>query len=168
MKTLLVTGLLWLHASAWSADADQKPRYALKQPEASTGTNIKKEVASGTVPFDKRYSELTPEQQGQLKSQYESMGPEDEPPFPANGLGPIYRAIAAAQQKLLVEGSLSVAVEVDSLGHAVSVSVLRSSDPKMTQFVAAVLMNEPYKAALCTGAPCTMQFPVRMQFQTRF
>jgi hypothetical protein len=76
----------------------------LKQPEWSTGTNIKKEVASGDIPFDKRYSELTPEQRDQLKSQYERMGPEDEPPFPANGLGPIYKAIAAAQQKLLVEG----------------------------------------------------------------
>jgi hypothetical protein len=76
--------------------------------------------ASGAITFDKRYSELTAEQKDRLKSQYERMGPEDEPPFPINGLGPIYTAIAAAQQKLMIEGALSVAVEVNSLGEAVS------------------------------------------------
>ena len=169
MRTAIVAILAsLLNLPAWSADSDSLPRYTLKQPDPWTGTNIRSEVASGTMPFDKRYSELTAEQKGRLKSQYERMGPEDEPPFPINGLGPIYKAIAAAQQKLLVEGTLSVAVEVNSLGEAVSVSVFQSSDPKMTQFVAAVLMKEPYKPALCGGSACTMQFPFRMNFQTRF
>ena len=169
MRTAIIAVLAsLLSMPAWSAETDQPPRYTLKQPDPRTGTNMRSEVASGAMPFDKRYSELTPEQQGRLKSQYERMGPEDEPPFPINGLGPIYKAIAAAQQKLLIEGTLSVAVEVNSLGQAVSVSVFQSSDPKMTQFVAAVLMNESYKPALCGGSACTMQFPFRMQFQTRF
>ncbi len=165
---LAVCLLTLLQAPSWSAETDQIPRYTLQQPEPSTGTNIKKEVAAGGVPFDKRYGELTPEQQGRLKAQYESMGPNDEPPFPANGLGPIYKAIAAAQQRLMIEGAFSAEVEVNSLGQAVSVSVLQSSNPKMTQFVAAVLMKEAYKPALCGGSPCKMQFPFRMQFKTSF
>ncbi len=169
MKKLFVAAFAVLfNASAGSEETDQLPRYTLKQPELTTGTNIRGTIASATIPFDKKFGDLTLEQQRQVRSQYERMGPEDEPPFPVNGLGPIYKTIAAAQQKLRVEGNLSVAVEVDSLGRALSVSVFQTTDPKMTQFVAAVLMKEAYKPAVCAGSPCTMQFPFRMHFQTSF
>ncbi|MHB1122459.1 MAG: hypothetical protein ACYC0T_07000 [Ramlibacter sp.] len=67
----------------------------------------------GIVPYDKRYAELTPEQQAAVKALYEQIGPDDEPPFPADGLASIYKAIVAAQQKLQVTGSLTLAVQVN-------------------------------------------------------
>lgn len=168
MKRLLTAGLFGMAMIPAAAAEPDAARFRLRQAEPTTGTNITAEIALSALPFDKRYSELSPDQQRRVKSLYAGLGADDEPPFPANGLGPIYKAIAAAQQKLLITGALSVAVEVNGSGEPVSVSVLQSSDPKMTQFVAAVLMREAYKPALCSGSPCSMQFPFRMQFQTRF
>lgn len=155
-------------SSALHAQDQNAPRYTIKQDQADTGSNIKRDLVSGSaIPLNKRYSELTPEQQAVVKAQYQHMGPNDEPPFPLNGLGPIYEAIATAQQKLLVTGDLTLAVDIDSQGDATSVSVLRSPDPEMVKFAAAVLMNQKYKPASCAGVPCKMQYPFRITFQTR-
>ena len=144
------------------------PRYSIKQDNADTGSNIRRDVVSGSViPLNKRYSELTLEQQAQVRSQYESLGPNDEPPFPLDGLGPIYKSIAAAQQRLLVVGRLSVAVDISSQGEATSVSVFDSPDPQMVKIVASLLMAQMYKPALCDGTPCQMKYPFRITFQTR-
>lgn len=166
LAMLVVVSLL-----SWSSSLpaqDQRPaRYSLKQEQADTGSNIKRSIATGGIPFDKRYSELTPEQQAMVKSQYEQLGPNDEPPYPLNGLAPIYRLIAAGQNKFLVRGNLTIAVEVNNQGDATSVSILRPADPEMVRFVASVLLLEKYKPALCDGNPCTMQFPFRIAFETR-
>ena len=144
------------------------PRYSLRQDQADTGTNIKRDVVSGSaIPIDKRYSEFTSEEQAHVKSWYERMGPNDEPPFPLDGLRPLYSAVAAAQQKLLVTGSLSVAVAVNTQGEATSVDVFRSPDSQMTRVVASILMLQKYKPAFCSGVACAMQFPFRIEFTTR-
>lgn len=160
--------LLSVAATALHAQDQPRPAYSLRQDTPSTGTNIKRDIVTGgIVPYDKRYAELTPEQQAAVKALYEQLGPGDEPPFPADGLAPILKAVAAAQQKLQVTGGLTMAVQVNPQGEATSVEVLRSPDPRMVQFVAAVLMLQKYKPALCNGSPCTMQFPFRMEFTRR-
>jgi len=140
-------------------------QYSLKQDEPSTGTHIRQEIVTGSVlPLDKRYEELSLAEQSYVKSQYERLGPTDEPPFPINGLRPIFKAIALGQQKLRVVGDLTLFVEVNSQGQPLSASVLRSPDPEMSKFAASVLMLQRYKPALCNGTPCTMQYPFRMSF----
>jgi hypothetical protein len=140
-------------------------RYSLREDQPITGMSIRRNIATGSaVPFEKRYSELTLEQQAAIKAQYEQLGPNDEPPYPVNGLAPIYRLIAAGQERLLVSGNLTLAVEVNSQGDPTSVSVMRATDPEMVKFVASVLLLQKYKPALCEGIPCTMQFPFRMAF----
>ena len=144
---------------------DDRPRYSLKQDGPATGSNIKRNaVGPSVIPMDKEYSELTPDQQRYVKSQYESMGPADEPPFPLGGLGSIFKAVSAAQKKLLVQGPLTMHVEIDSEGEPVSVSMYASPDPRMTQAVATILMLQKYKPARCNGQPCRMQFPFRTSF----
>lgn len=166
LPLLCLPVLLSFATSSLHAQDQSPPQHSLRQDEPATGTNIKRAIVmGGIVPYDKRYAELTPEQQAAVKALYEQIGPDDEPPFPAAGLAPIYKAVAAAQQKLQVTGSLTMAVQVNSQGEATSVEVLRSPDPRMVQFVAAVLMLQKYKPALCSGSPCTMQFPVRMEFR---
>jgi hypothetical protein len=166
-RLIIISGLIVL-VHGWCFAQDARPRYSIKQDDSDIGSNIKRNVVSGSViPVDKKYNELTPEEQGYVKSQYEGMGPADEPPFPIDGLRPIYKAVAAAQQKLLVKGTLSMFVEVDSQGKPVSVSVYRSPDPKMTQVVGSILMLQSFKPALCNGQPCSMQFPFRITFNIR-
>ena len=161
--------LLLLAASATSACAadDERPRYSLKEDDAAhMGTRVRNEIArGGIIPFDRRYEELTNAQREYLKSQYESMGANDEPPFPVNGLASIYKVVAKGQQKFLVTGDMSLAVEVNGQGEATSVSIFKSPDAELTKFVASVLMFQKYKPAVCNGSPCTMQFPFRVKFE---
>lgn len=145
-KAIFITAsILLAHGAALAQDV--RPPYSLKQDEPATGSNIRREDVHAWLPMDKRYEELTPEQQAAVKAQYEHMGPLDEPPFPVDGLRPIFKAVNAAEQKLRVTGPLSVFVDVDSDGKPLAVSVYRSPDPRMTQAVATILMLQTYKPA---------------------
>lgn len=153
---------------ATQAQADTPAKYTIRQAEPDTGTRIPKNIVDGSrLPLNKRYGELTSEQQKLLKAQYEQMGDADEPPYPANGLGPVYQQIARGQQKLLARGPLAMFVDIDVTGVATAVQVLQSPDPQVTRFVATVLMQEKYKPAVCDGKPCRMQFPFRIDFEVR-
>ena len=154
-----------LAASAQAADELRPPIYSLKQEVAITGSNIsRRAVTSARIPLNRRYAELTPEEQDVVKSAYEAMYPLDEPPYPIDGTLPIFQALRTVQNKLLAQGDLSLFVEVDAQGQATAVSVMQSPDAKMTQAVAAVLMLTKYKPAVCRGRPCSMGYPFRMTF----
>lgn len=149
-----------------AADTSTPEQFVLKQSDPHVGTNIKKSVVQSTqLPLNKRYAELTSKEQAILKAQYEKMPEGDEPPYPARGLAPIFKSISEGQQKLLVEGPLSIDVEVAADGTPSKVYVHQSPSPEMTRFVAAILMFEQYKPGLCSGMPCRMAFPFRMQFR---
>lgn len=139
-------------------------RYSIKQDEAGTGSHLRRNVATSRLPVNKRYDELTPGEREILRSQYEQMAETDEPPFPVNGLAGLYKALADAQQRLAVTGTLEIHVDVDSRGEGMAVTVIQSPDPKLTQFAASVLLMERYKPALCGGVPCRMQFPLLLSF----
>lgn len=160
---LILLSLLELPAQAQvEAEPD---RYSIKQSTPNTGTNIPRSEAIGELPFEKTYSQLTPDQQRRVKFQYERMEESDEPPFPINGLGPLYRAISKGQQLLHVSGLLDIHVQINSKGEATSVSVLKSPSEEMTRFVAHVAMLTKYKPAVCSGQPCAMVFPLRIGLQ---
>ncbi len=150
------------------AQAQQPPpkpaKYSIKGDHPSRGL-FKNDVATGSLPFKKRYSELTPEEQATLKAAYENMDAADEPPFPINGLHSIYKTLADAQGVLGVKGNLVLYVDVNSEGRATSVAVMQSPDERMTRFAAGVVMREKYKPAVCGGQPCNMQFPVVAEFK---
>ena len=147
-------------ASARADDALPPPIYVIKQSVPTTGTNIPKRVAtSGSIPLNRRYAELTADERRLVKSQYETMADGDEPPFPEDGLRPIFEAVSQVQRKLLVRGGLTTHVDIDARGQATAVRVLKSPDPEVTKVVASVLMLTRYKPALCGGKPCNMGFP---------
>jgi hypothetical protein len=133
--------------------------------ESVIGSYIERDVVTGIqVPVDKTYAELTVGQKLRIKSLYEPMGENDEPPYPLDGLKRIMDAAAELGKKLDVRGLLSMAVTVNGEGHAMSVDVFKSPDPKLTKNMALVLMLEKYKPAVCKGMPCTMQFPFQMNY----
>ena len=166
---LLLASALALHSiPVLASDSVAPARYSLKQEAPDIGSHILRDIVSnGLIPVNRRYAELTPEQQGLLKSQYESMADGDEPPFPADGLASIYNPIAKGQQKLLVRGTLELHVEISPNGEATAVKVFRSPDPEMTRFAAAVLMATKYKPAICSGSPCQMSFPFVVNLAVR-
>jgi hypothetical protein len=154
-----------LCATAQAAEELPPPIYAIKQDVPSIGTNIPRKVAtSSDIPINRRYGELTPAEQEIVKSRYEAMMPLDEPPYPADGLLPLFNAIRKVQDAVLAQGDLTMFVDVDAQGRATSVSVMKSPDSKLTQAVASVLMLTKYKPAVCGGQPCSMGYPFRMKF----
>jgi hypothetical protein len=139
--------------------------YDIKQSVPTTGTRIpRRVVTSNVLPLNRRWAELTQEEQGRFKSNYEAMRPLDEPPFPVDGLKPLYDNISQVQHKVLAQGDLVMDVEIDATGQAQSFSVIKSPDPELSRAVATVLALTRFKPAVCSGQPCRMGFPFRMSF----
>lgn len=149
------------------AAAQSPGRFVLRE-DVATAKLIPNEVARSTkIPFNKRYNELTPEQKAFLLSMYEGFDPEDEPPFPVDGLGPPTRAIVKAQSRLLVTGLLYLIVDVSAEGEATSVSAVGSPSPEMTKFAASVMLLTKFKPAMCAGVPCAQKYPFHLDFSVR-
>jgi len=147
--------------------ADELPPAKFELKQESTGSHLPRNVLTGTsVPINRRYSELTDEQKEVVKSQYEAMRPTDEPPYPIDGLTPLFKAVNQLQRKVLAEGELVIFIEVDATGNAVNASVIKALplDPDMTLAVAQILMLTKYKPAICSGRPCAMGYPFRVTF----
>lgn len=164
LAAVLLLSTPWLAAAA---DPATPPRYSIKQDHPDVGSHILREAVTSDLPMNKPYGELTPEQRLIVKSQYEGMASDDEPPYPLNGPRSLYKAMSSAQDKLHVSGKLSLIVDVDSSGQPTAVSMLSSPDPELTRFAAAVLITTKYKPARCKGEPCAMQFPFRINFTLR-
>ncbi|HUR88098.1 MAG TPA: hypothetical protein VMZ74_03335 [Ramlibacter sp.] len=140
------------------------PQYTVNE-EPPTGSAIRRTITSpAQVPINKRYDELTLEEKQSLNQNYESMGPGDEPPFPAYGLKPIYTAVGRVQQKLLVKGDLLLFATVDQEGNVTQIRAVGDPDPEMTRVVASILTLTKFKPALCKGVPCKMDYPFRFRF----
>jgi hypothetical protein len=132
---------------------------------SSTGTILNKGPKvpdikwNSQIPLNKTYGKLNDEQRAQLHAMYSSLAPGDEPPFPEEGLKPIFNAIKIAQRKHQSTGELDMAVTVGPDGVPTKAENLgKVSKPAMTEVAAQALMSTKYKPALCQGTPCTMQF----------
>lgn len=88
------------------------------------------------------------------------MGPNDEPPLPRAGPGPVVKVIRQGHEKRLARRELKILVTVGPDGKATWVSAQGTTDDvQMAKFVATVLTLTPNKPAVCEGKPCTMQYP---------
>ncbi|QJE02377.1 hypothetical protein HH212_22070 [Massilia forsythiae] len=141
-----------------AAGAQEQPTYRLKRDTPSAGTLLRSTGATSTMPFDKPYAALTPAQQASLKAQYESMGPGDEPPYPAQGTRHIWQALIKAGDRYDEHGVVSIVVDVDATGTATRATVLKAPGKQLATYMSMILLKERYKSALCGGAACSQQF----------
>ena len=156
-------------ASAGACLAAKPDEFSIREAEPTTGSRLLRSIVSGwDVPVNKTYPEFTPEQKDKVRALYEAMPPGDEPPFPAEGLKPVYSALAQAQQQLLVEGDLTLVATVAATGEVSQVEVVgRSPDRDLTQVASSVVLLTKFKPAVCSGKPCQMDFPFRFRFTRR-
>jgi hypothetical protein len=142
--------------------------FAIKQDDLSVGSNIRRGQVWGPLPYDKTYEELSEEERRLFKSRYVQMRDGDEPPFPVEGLGPLYTGISKVMRSADAGlGVLEMDVLVDAAGVPAKVEVLKSPDPKLAGLAARVAMLTRFKPALCNGEPCAMGFPVRINIVRR-
>ena len=135
---------------------------------SETGTILKKDIRwTSKIPLNKTYGEFTEAQKAELNKMYESIKPGDEPPFPEQGIRPIFNSIKQAQHVLQARGELDLAVTVGPDGKAIKVedfSTTRST--QMTELAQQLLMLTKYKPAVCSGQPCTMQFRFQQKLKS--
>ena len=165
---LAVSACVFSNARAQAPIPETAPRSAtalgstrnITESSQDTGTIIKKDIRwDSKIPLDKTYGELTPEQKTELHAMYEKLAPGDEPPFPADGIKPIFSAIKKAQRILQARGELNMAVTVGPDGKATQVEDLGGVyNIQMTEIAQQALLLTKYKPAVCNGSPCTMKF----------
>lgn len=131
---------------------------------STTGTIIKRDLEwSSKIPLNKTYQQFSESEKAEFHALYESMPPGDEPPFPAEGLRPVFNSIKKGQQIVRARGRLNMVVNVDAAGKAVDVvdlgGVGGANALEMTRFAGSVLLMTKFKPAVCAGKPCKSQFP---------
>jgi Zn-dependent M32 family carboxypeptidase len=137
------------------------------EPTQETGTIIKKDLKwNSIIPLDKKFDQLTPEEMTALRAMYQSLPEDYEPPFPVEGLQPIFNNLKKAQHLLQARGKLLMAVTVGPDGKATKVEDYGGvRNPEMSEFAQSLLLLTKYKPAMCKGSPCAMQFPFVLQLK---
>ena len=111
------------------------------------------------VPLNRSYAQLTPDEKALIRAWYQDMPAEDEPPFPRNGLYPVMNAVSEGQRRVLTAGDLFLMATVNGRGEVEEVKAFGDADPTLVDFVSRVVMQTPFKPAVCSGQPCRMDFP---------
>ena len=148
---------LGLSTTAFSAQ-----QFALKG-ETPTGTRLQQIDATASLPFDKRYFELTEQQRADYRARFSGIQQDEVPPFPRNGLQEVYRPLIDAN-KNGVSGQLTLNVVVNELGQVEDLKVLDAPNSQVADDSAEVLRKTQFEPAYCAGAPCKMTFPVQIKY----
>jgi TonB family protein len=119
----------------------------------------------GALPYDRSYAQLSPEQKAVLRAEYDSVGPNDEPPYPKYGLSEVADAVARMPVRAPIDGEVVLTVRVDERGDAKSVSIYKSPDGRLSNVIAATLTRTKFKPGLCEGRPCAMDYVFRFHFK---
>ena len=113
------------------------------------------------LPLNRRYAELDAAEKAKVRSNYEAMPAGDEPPYPADGLLPVFMAVQTGKQASL--GQLTLVADVDSAGKVRHVDSFGKVDAEFARFAARVLASTPFKPGQCAGKPCNMQYVLKIQ-----
>jgi hypothetical protein len=139
--------------------------YAIREDFPETGSSILKAALVWPVPINRRYEELTAEQQRIVRDDYVKLGPADEPAYPSDGMASILADVAKIQTGEIDKGLLHLAVRVDAAGHPRGVALLNSPNNAISQAVSYSLMHATYKPAKCDGRPCDSDFSFKYRFK---
>src|SRR5882757_7099866 len=98
--------------------ADDDPIFRFRGRDyTETGSHVAHHVTwSSKLPFDKAYADLTPKEQAFIRDQYTGLSPDEEPPFPTDGLRAIFRAVDESADQLVGRpetGPVVVVAKVD-------------------------------------------------------
>lgn len=155
---------LALVAGLMPAQAQSDKQLELRVQEVGSHSTGRAGRADG-LPLNRSYAELDAADKALLRANYEGMPATDEPPFPAKGLLPVFMAVQTGAGKPAPLGQLTLVADVDSSGKVRHVDSFGKLDAEFARFAAQVLASTPFKPGRCAGAPCNMQYVLRMQFR---
>jgi hypothetical protein len=132
----------------------------VKEAAPETGTRINRTIASSqSFPLNKKWAELSEKDRAAFRSQYEDMPDTDEPPYPLEGMAPIFQQLSVEAGRAGVYGEFIIDVTVNPKGKATKVTLVKYTSVEAAKVVAYVLVHAQYKAAVCHAKPCIMDFP---------
>jgi len=167
---LLATPLLLIavataaHATTSERPAPGKPADLRDDGLPHLGTRYIPVPKATELEFDKSWNQLSYSQQRIIRNWYENLDINDEPPYPVEGLAPMYADIVKVQARVAVNGHLFASVTVDATGKATKVSFLEIPDQELKEVLAFIMLKPAYKPGKCNGKPCEMEFPVQADF----
>jgi TonB family protein len=82
----------------------------------------------------------------------------DAMPAPLGGSGSLTGMIMPVQHRMLTAGRVALSILVDSEGKTKSVSVLSTTDPKLSQAAARAVSDARFEPGRCQGKPCEMPY----------
>ena len=127
-----------------------------------TGSNVSRRLTwSSKLPFDKKYDELTAAQIAYVRDQYDGLKPDEEPPFPKDGLRDVFRHVdenVDQSTPRLEAGALMVVASVDANGAVQSLKFYKTPNGFAMGALGQALMHTPFKPAKRNGAPVPMDF----------
>jgi hypothetical protein len=159
MRTVTKVGLA--ASLLWAASAAAKDQYVIHEERPETGSNISKVALTWPVPIERRYGELTGDEQRIVRAAYIRLAADDEPAYPRDGMAAILGEAARIGSQSTDKGWVHLAVRVDATGQPRGVAVLTSPNERVARAVSYVLMNSAYKPALCGGKACESDFSFR-------
>ena len=147
-------------------DALAQATLPIVQARPGTGSRIRQTLPKMAVPATDPYERLTTKQMAEFRALFTNLAEGDEPPYPAEGLLPVAKSIVFALSDGTVgEGDLFMTVHVDENGEAKSTSVYATPSSRVSREAATVLMKIKYKPAVCSGKPCSSEFPFTAHFE---
>ncbi|WP_444884368.1 energy transducer TonB [Microbulbifer sp. PSTR4-B] len=132
-----------------------------------TGSHIKRVAVSGRIPFDRPYSELSEKEKRIFTSEYENFQEGDEPPFPKEGLKALHWPLYKGHEISMKRGILDVIALINEDGDLEKISIYESPNKYMSDLAIAVFRETKFKPAICSGMPCTMEFPLKINFKVK-
>lgn len=144
--------------------ADELPRKQFEIRVEETGTRLGRAAIRSALPLNRRYADLDAQEKAAVRADYEGMPAADEPPFPAEGLLPVFTAIKNGMEKVGALGVLTLVADVDSTGKVRHVDTYGKVDPDFARFASRVLVATPFKAGVCAAKACNMQYVLRLEF----
>lgn len=146
-----------LPSRSLAEEALAKP-YALKEQYSDSRIPFRY-ANSKLYPLDRAYNRFTEQEKQAFKDLYQPMLPDDEPPFPAQGMQPVIKMLARAIAQLNIEGDVTLHITVSPEGEATQFRIYQTSSQKAAETVAYVFTQTKFKPGLCDGKPCQMDFP---------
>lgn len=146
--------------------ATASARFWLLSGDEPTGSHILNKVVYSTLPLDRGFDELTPDQQRLVRAAYPALDAGDQPPYPLKGGKELYKLLVHMIRHMELMEDILVYVAVDAEANVTSVTTMTTMDPKFRDLIAAGAGLIKYKPAQCGGRPCAGVVPFNLHLRT--
>jgi len=164
LNILIVVATLLCTISAAHANISHSKVYTLKG-DRLVGSLLRSTDATSSVPFSKRFKDLTSEQQNLVRAKFDNLGRNDTPPFPVSGLRAVYKPLIKANKTFGDNSALEVTAKITSQGFVNGITVHNNDNTKLVAYIERSLRYTKFDPASCNGVACDMDFPIEINFK---